>query len=357
MVKLRSLFLFSVLIVFASACQVNQGQSQALPTLVAFPTATATDTPTETPAVTATFTATPTAPATFTPTPTFTATLTFTPTLTRTPRATATVTRTPTQTLTPTPAATITPIPTRTPNLPVIEVFDSNATTVPPGGPITLRWSVDGDAARLETLDQQGNILNVLPVDLTGTYTTNVPTTGVLVIYRLVATRSNEEIRSVISVQIGKQCTTTNWFFSDPIIQLGCPTAPPLQLPLTFQQFQSGYMFRVLLNSQERICAMQLNLKVYSCYSNQVYVGPPPATPPTGFVVPDINFQYVFYNTLATGGFWYDVIGWGTSNSSTSGAQAQVGDDNKIYIQLPIGVYAFDSSLSSQNTAYVQVTK
>jgi hypothetical protein len=239
----------------------------------------------------------------------------------------------------------------------VIELFDANKTTAAPGDPITFRWVIDADAARLEIMEPSGTILQTIPVDLSApTFTTNLPISGTSVIYRLVAVRGNDEIRAVVTVQLGTVCSM-NWFFDKPVPSGGCPLAPPMQVPVTFQQFQTGYMFRIVHSGQDQVCGIQNDRNVYYCHSYQAYIDPPPATPGSGFLVPDTSFEYVFYNTLATGGFWYTVIGWGIAPASSSNVQTQVGDDSLIYIQLPIGVYAFDNNLNKQNAAVVRITQ
>jgi cytoskeletal protein RodZ len=360
MVKLRSLILLFVVILLASACQVN-AQTGALPTLVSFPTETATiasDTPTITPTFTATFTPsntptatnTATATETFTPSATFTPTITATPTVTRTPRPSAT------STLLPTNTATLTPIPTRTPNAPVIELFDANQLTVPLGGPISLRWIADADAMLLEIMEPSGVVLQTFPVDLIGSYTSNVPSSGTAVIYRLTAVRGNEEIRAALTVNLGVACNL-NWFFDNASASTSCPLSPPRQNPLTFQQFQTGYMFRTVINGSDRVCGIQIAYGVYSCYDALSYIGPPPATPAPGYLIPSVAFEEAYYNRLATGGFWYNVIGWGTTTATSASVQIQDGDDGLVYIQLPIGIYAFDSNLNNSNRAIMQITQ
>lgn len=353
MVKLRSHILLFVIILLASACQVNE-QAVVLPTLVEFPTETATiasDTPTITATFTPSFTPSDTATSTdtYTPSATFTSTVTATHTVTRTPRATATATSLPT--LTP----TLTPIPTRTPNAPVIELFDASQLTVPMGDPITLRWIADADTLFLETMDPSGVVLQTVPVDPTGTYTTNVPTSGIAIIYRLIAVRGSEETRAAITVDLGTVCNL-NWFFNT-LDSTACPASSPRQNPLTFQQFQNGFMFQTTINGSDRVCGIQNDYNVYSCYTVMTYAGTPPATPPVGFLIPSAAFEDAFYNHLATGGFWYDVIGWGISIPSLTSVQIQEGDNGLIYIQLPIGIYAFDRNLTATNGIVTKITQ
>ena len=344
MVKLQT-FLVLLLLITLTACQAATEQGE-LPTLVSFPTATETLTPsvTFTPTNTATATATATNTATFTPTATFTASNTPTATLTRPPSATPTVTLTYTPTTTNTPLASPTAIPTRTPDVPVIELFQANDVSLLPGDPFILRWVVQADSVILETL-QNGAVIQTQNVALVGTFSTNAPSTSGQIIYRLVASRAGQETRSTITIEVGAACSFA-WFFANPPASAGCPLGLATPTQITFQQFERGFMFRAGINGQNRVCGVQVTAAVYSCYTYQPFTSTPPSTPPSGLFAPTTEVAYSFYNDLATGGFWKDQIGWGLNAGATSNGNYQLGSNGRIYIQLPNGLYSFDSGLN-----------
>lgn len=340
MVTLRSLCLALIVLIIMTACQPEVIEVGEVPTLVEFPTVTQTLIPSETPTVTQTYTPSPTHTTTLTPTST--ATATFTPL----PSATATNTQTFTPSPTNTPEATITPIATRTPDLPVIETFQSTTANTDNGAAITLRWVVNADSAVLDVIDSTGTIIQQSNVDLVGILSTNTPATGNVVTYRLTATRSGNEVRSIVTVDMEADCFTT-WFFANPPSDIGCATSEPEIVQITYQDFQLGFMFRTNINGQSRVCGVQDNRNFYSCYPSLAYVDTPTVSPPPNQFVPNPDLAESFYNNLATGGFWYDVIGFGTDAGSTMSVQRQTSRNGQVYYQLPNGIYSFDSSLTS----------
>jgi hypothetical protein len=354
MVKLQT-YIVLLLLITLSACQMASGETGELPTQVQFPTATNTLTPsaTFTATNTATATATATNTATFTPTLTFTPSNTPTATNTRPPSATPTVTLTYTPTVTNTPLASPTAIPTRTPETPVIEIFQASDVSVAPGEPFTLRWVAQADTLILETL-QNGVVIQSQNVALIGTYSTNAPSTNGQIIYRLVASRGGLETRSTITIEVGQACSFV-WFFQNPPQSAGCPLGLSTPTQLTFQQFERGFMFRVAINGQNRTCGVQVTAGVYSCFLSQAYTLTPSITPPSGKFAPAPEVAYSFYNDLATGGFWVDQIGWGLNAGATSNTNYQLGSNGRIYIQLPNGLYSFDSGLNYQGGTFERI--
>lgn len=344
MVKLRSLCLGIIILLLMTACEPQTVEVGEIPTLVEFPTLTQTLIPSDTPTITQTYTPSPTDTATMTPTNTPTSTST------RLPSATPTNTLTFTPTSTNTPPATATPLPTRTPNAPVIELFQSNTANTDNGSPIVLRWVANADSLVLDIIDSTGTITQQSTVELVGTLTTNTPTTGNVVTYRLTATRDNMDVRSIVTVDMEADCFTT-WFFANPPSDIGCALTPVQNVQVIFQDFQLGFMFRATINGQSRTCGVQDNRNLYSCYPALAYTGTPPSTPPPGQFVPDPLLAHTFYDNLATGGFWYDIIGFGNAVGSTITVQQQVGTNGRVYYQFPNGIYSFDSTLGSVGAA------
>ena len=355
MVKLKSLCTGITLLFLITACQLTATQQAALPTLVEFPTATDTPVASDTPDVTDTATPTDTATTTLTPTNTPTSTLTPTATWTHPPSATPTATQTFTPSPSPTPEATITPIPTRTSDAPVIENFTSNTSSTNNSSPVTLRWIVRADSARLEVLDSAGNVLNQFDVDLIGTYSTNTPATGNVVTYRLTAIRNTQEVRSIITVDMAQSCTNS-WYFANPPSVAGCPIAPAQPVTVFFQQFERGFMFRANVGGSSRTCGVQFDRNVYSCYDSQVYAGVPPSSPPAGQFQPDTLVAHTYWNNLATGGFWNGIIGWGIEAGTTVSPLTQIGADGRTYYQFPNGIYSFDSGLTLAGSPTSRIT-
>ena len=340
MVTLRSVCLTLISLIIFTACQPEVIEVGDLPTLVQFPTVTQTLIPSNTPTVTQTYTPSPT--HTETATPTNTATATFTPLPSATPTNTLTFTPSPTNT----PEASVTPLPTRTPDTPVIETFQSTTANTNNGSPITLRWVADADSAILDVIDSTGTIVQQSSVDLVGTFSTNTPATGNVVTYRLTATRGGTEIRSIVTVDMEPDCLIT-WFFVDSPSVTDCAASEVQSVQITFQDFQLGFMFRATIGGQGRVCGVQDNRNLYSCYSSLNYSGVPSVTPPPGQFVPSPDLADTFYNNLATGGFWYDIIGFGNDAGSTITVQQQIGRNGQVYYQFPTGIYSFDSTLTS----------
>jgi hypothetical protein len=349
----QAIWLVIVGMLLLAACAPEE---PPLPTLAALPTATDTFTPSPTFTPSNTPTATPTATATNTATPT----ATFTPTITPTPTASPTVTNTPrpsptpTNTLTLTPSATPTPPATATPLLPTIINFSSNVTTAAPGAQAVLRWEASADTVILELLNPQGVVLSSTPVPALATQTVTLPTTGTAAIYRLTATRGGSSTTLSVTITLQPVCAIP-WFFSTtPPANIGCPAAAPISYNGSFQPFQSGAFFRVQIPSLDRVCGMQNDLQQYFCYPFTVFTGTPPATPPAGLFAPALDFASPFYTQLALGGLWYNVIGWGTAPETITAITTQLGADNRLYLQLPIGVFAFDLTLTQGAIVRVQ---
>lgn len=325
---------------------------EPLPTLAALPTATDTFTPTATFTPSNTPTATPTATATntFTPTATVTNTPTVTPTITNTPRPSPT----PTNTLTLTPSATPTPPVTPTAALPSIITFNANVTTAAPGAQAILRWEADADTATLELLNPQGVVLSSTIVPTLATQTVTLPTVGNAAIYRLTATRGGNSTALSVTITLQPACPIAWFFTTTPPANIGCPAAQPISYNGSFQPFQSGAFFRVQIPGLDRVCGMQNDLQQYACYPFTVFSGTPPATPPAGLLPPGADFAHPFYTQLALGGLWYNVIGWGTAPELITAITTQLGADNRLYIQLPIGVFSFDNALTQGPIVRVQ---
>lgn len=345
MLKLKSIGSGILLLFLITACQILGAQQAVLPTLVEFPTATDTFTPTNTPDATDTATATNTATVTLTPTSTLTPTLTPTATWTRPPSATPTSTLTFTPEHTPTATASLTPIPTRTSDAPVIENFTANTTSTDNGSPVIMRWVVQADSAQIEVLDSVGNLLQQFDIDLIGTYSTNTPATGNVVTYRLTASRGTQEVRSIITVDMAQTCTDP-WYFSSPPSSAGCAISFVQLQPVFFQQFENGFMFRTSVGGTAHVCGVQFDRNLYSCFSAQTYTGTPPVAPPAGRFLSDALVAHSYYNDLATGGFWTSIIGWGTDAGTSINVQVQTGSDGRTYYQFPNGIYSFDTTLT-----------
>jgi hypothetical protein len=333
MLKFKWILLFLMLIL--AACQQ---QAAAVPTLASFPTAT------ETPVATITQTPTNTLVPSFTPSPTLTPTLSRTPTNTPIPSVTPTKTITPLPTATHTPTATITPIPTRTPDPLSITVYQSDKQTPTYGEVVRLRWETNGETARIERLDSTGAVVETLAIEPIGSLQTTLPTEGAIVIYRLVATRGTEEVRSSISFSFQAVCTQT-WFFN-VTTDIGCPLSPPTGGQFTYQQFEQGFMFRLRSVGIDRVCGVQNSNNIATCFPYLGYTSTPTVTPIPNRFAPGDSFKNAFYVQLAIGGFWYNQIGWGTSQEITSSAQTQTSDRGIMYIQTPQGIIGIDQNLS-----------
>jgi hypothetical protein len=337
-----------LLVIWGAAC--SPADDGTLPTVMILPSATASDTPTVTltPTLepTATFTLTPT--TTFTPSPTLTRTPSPTPTNTNTPHPSAS----PTNTLTHTPTATHTPSLTPTPLEPVITSFNTSATIAAPGDEITLSWQGEGDSARVERLDSQGLVQISSPVPVTGSGTFAIPPANGNIIFRLVVVRGGIETSLAQTITVQRNCPIP-YFFNAPNT-LPCAQSSQLSVPAWFQVFERGWMFRIQYNGLDRVCGVQNDRSLYSCFAYVAYTGTPPASPPAGLVAPTVELQDVYYGKLAIGGLWYYIIGWGTGISSTAPLTVQPDIDGNLYIQTPLGIYQFDTALT--NGSVVEIT-
>lgn len=351
--------LFGMMVVLLAACAP---QEEPLPTLIGLPTATETFTPSPTFTPTATFTPSPTATATLPATATATATSTVTPTATRTPTITVTPrpSASPTFTLTPTPSQTFTPPPTFTPIAtatsvaPAILNFSSNITSGTPGGTAELRWQANADTAVLELLNNVGGVLTATTVPVLGNTTVVLPAAGAQAIYRLTVTRGGLNTTLSLAIALTPLCATPWFFTTTPTAAQGCAAAAPQVYSGSFQPFERGAFFRVTIGSLDRVCGLQNDLNLYTCYAYSVYGGTPIVTPVPGLQGPGAEFASPYYNQLAIGGTWTSVIGWGTALSAAQAFNLQLGLDNRWVIQLPIGLYAFDSSLTNGVLVKVQ---
>lgn len=325
-----------LLLALLTACQ---SQSVAdLPTVAVLPSVTPSFTPTNTSIPTRT------PVPTFTPTPT--ATMTQTPS--RTPTATLTQTArpptaTPTYTITPTATRTPTNTPTATPAEPQILSFSASATEVAANAQITLTWNADAERTRIERLSADGLVAEAFEVQTTGNATVTVPGGTAQVIYRLVAVKSDEETTLSLPITVKSACTVT-WFFN-PNKSDVCPSGGVQIASGAYQTFQNGYMFRFQLGALNRVCGVQFDLSRYTCYNYVAYTGTPAVTPPAGYQAPGADFQDAFYNQLALGGPWYNIIGWATVSVSSTTFNTQFDTNGNVYIQLPTGVFMFDGQL------------
>jgi hypothetical protein len=348
------LMLMALLAGLLSACA--PADEAPLPTLAALPTLTFTFTPSATFTATETQTATPTPTATATSTATSTATPTRTPTFTRTPLPSAT----PTNTLTFTPTATLTPSKTFTPPatatsaFPSVRNFSSSVTSGQGGSPVELRWEADGDSIALETLSSTGAIISSITVPPIGATTATLPLNASQAFYRLRATRGGQSDELLLTIAVQPQCVTQWFFTSTPPASIGCPGSLQQLYTGAYQPFERGFYFRLVLGAADRVCGIQNDLQLYSCTPYAVYSGTPPATPPSGLQPPAPEFANQFYTTLAIGGTWYGVIGWGTAPGSSSALTAQLGQNGRLYVLLPTGVYEFDGALTSGSLVKIQ---
>lgn len=338
---LRTVCMLFIVSLLGAACS-GAAQDEALPTLAILPSPTDTLTPTNTPVETWT----PTPTETETPTPSPTSSPTHTPTFTPTNTVPASPTSTNTVAPTATPTATLTPTEIVVVPAPVIRSLSTNRQTAVPGEAIIVRWEAEADAARLETLNAGGTLLSSEPVTLLGTSNQIVPGGVTAVIYRLVAIRGDNEVTQSVSVTVGQACEIP-YFFGTAPSDAGCSPSGAVQAQGVYQTFERGVMFRITYDGMDKVCGIQNDRRRYSCFNYRPYTGTPPAQPPAGLQPPATDLQDVFYNQLAIGGFWYDVIGWGVSAPSTSPLTVQRDSSRRIYIQLPIGVHRFDPDLTS----------
>jgi hypothetical protein len=344
MLRLRLLMLL-LLVALLTACQ-SQNVAD-LPTVAVLPSVTPSFTPTNPPAATRTpvptFTHTPTATLTQTPSTTPTATKTSTP---RPPTATST------STITPTPSRTPTNTPTATPAEPRILSFTTSATEAAANSQITLAWTTDAERVRLERISTDGQVAEATEVQTDGNAIVTVPGGAAQVVYRLVAVKANKSTTLSLSINVKSACSMA-WFFNAAKSDV-CPSGAVQIASGAFQNFQNGYMFRFQLGALNRVCGVQFDLNRYTCYNYVAYSGTPPVTPPAGFQAPGADFQDAFYNQLALGGPWYNVIGWATVSISSSTINTQFDTNGNLYAQLPTGVYVFDGQLVGGTMTKVQ---
>lgn len=359
---MQPLRVYLILMLLACAAACAPADTASMPTLVQLPTLE----PTLRPSATFTPSITPTATATGTATSTATVTYTATTTVTNIPSATSTVTNTarpsasPTSTLTYTPTATATPtitpspIATATSSSPSISSFQSNVTTAPAGGQVELRWVANADIVTLETLNPQGQVLSTATVPAIGTTTAIVPIGGTQAIYRLTAQRGTFTQQLSLTIAIQPVCTTPWFFTTTPNNAIGCPGTTQANYTGAFQTFERGFFFRVVLGSLDRVCGIQNDLQLYTCYPYAAFSGSPVTTPAPNTQPPYADFASPYYSQLAIGGTWSGVIGWGTSPGTSTAIVGQLGQNNKWLIQLPLGIYAFDNGFTSGTLQKVQ---
>lgn len=334
--------LIGMVLMLAGACTNNAQQVAEIPTEFVLPTLTPSDTPTHTP--TPRPTRTPTNTPTATNTPTFTSTPSSTPSLTFTPSITATFTLTPTDTATFTPPATDTPTATATSALPQILSFTASANTGAPGSAITLTWQTVSDEARIEMLNSQGALVQVVgTVTPTGSLPVTLPTgQGNQVIYRLVAARGGQEVTRSLPIVLTCQIS---WFFGDQLAPpgSGCPTAVGTITAGAFQPFERGVM--IYLGSNNKVYGLQNQGNQYLAYTSTwdgstTYTCA--GTPPGGLFAPEGVIGWAYCNTLGSGGLWKDLLGWAMTNIDGSQRTFQMSDTGVFFIDAPGGaVYRF----------------
>lgn len=346
--KSRSSWLWVSLLILTSiitACVAQEADEGTLPTLAMLPSPTDTPEPTETvPAWTPVPTETDI--PTSTPQPTETATHTPTMTVTLRPTNTAVPPATATHTLTPPPTSTFTPIAVPTSGQPVIIFFTASQSTASTGATVTLTWEAQATSARLETLNPAGALTNTISVPVIGSTNVVIPGGESSVIYRLVATVGTNQTSQALTINIATVCSVP-FFFGTAPADAGCPPVGAVQAQGHYQRFERGVMFRVQFDGLDKICGIQNDRNRYACYNYAPYNGTPSSTPPSGFFPPAAEVANVFYNQLAIGGFWSDVIGWGTTAGANTPMNAQRDAERRIYLQLPIGVLRFDADLNN----------
>ncbi len=337
----RHIIVFLIVILIVAGCDGQPTEEAPLPTLRVLPSSTPTDTPTATPTPTNTPTPTSTTTSTTTPSPT--------PTFTLTPSLTPTSTLTFTPTLTHTPTFTLTPSSTPTSELPQIFSFTASATTVGGGTPITLAWATDGDSARIEEINQQGNVVQIFSVTPNGQLPVTVPGTyGSQVIYRLVAIRGGQEASSSLPITVA---CNFDWFFGNQFApaDAGCPTAVGAIGPGAYESFEQGLMIHVTANAMNQVYGLDNSNFRYMSYPNG-WDGATiiPGTPPGGLINPQGVFNWMYNSTLAPIGTWNSAIGWATANIDNSVRTIQHGDDGSFYIDIPGGaVYRFSGGATT----------
>lgn len=219
----------------------------------------------------------------------------------------------------------------------------------PPPGQATLLWRADADTARLERLNVQGVVIESFIVDPIGTLNVPLPNTAETVIYRFVAIRGQNQ--DALSLPLELSCQFA-WFFSEAPASLGCPSAPDSRARAAYQEFVDGFMLRLNWNGRDRVCGIQFDRDLYSCYDYEDYEETSvPATPPPDFEPPGEDFEYIFYEELAIGGRWRDVIGWARDDVDDDSLQVQPDEQGRILVYIPgEGIYRFDANLTSGPT-------
>ncbi len=345
-----------IILLSLAACDGTSEQVAELPTRVILPS----DTPTFTPTLTETPSATPTN-TTIPPTNTATNTPTATPTLTNTvtpiPSATP-VPPTNTATITPLPSATPQPTATPTPNNPQIFQFSTNLAplngtlSAPAGTGILLSWETSADIITIEQLNTQGTVEQVFSVTPTGQLPVTIPTTsGVQVIYRLIAQRGGLSATQNIPIVVQQVCSVA-WFFGSQLAlpQSGCPTSGSVSLVGKIQFFERGMMINLTLGGQNWIYGLIGTPATSGSYAAYVsgWDGVSTSTAlcgtvPSGFFAPQDVFNWVFNNsqTLSINNYvWCDrsnALGWGVGNANTNVTYTVQYEANNVafYISIP----------------------
>lgn len=377
---LKLIVLILLMVVPVAGCDAVSPDTGAMPTLFEFPTLE--PSPTIDTAITEQVAALVTTAAPVAtdeaPEPTSTST-----TAAITP--TAGVTNTPSNTARPRPSATFsltppppTPMPTDTlsvsltPDSPRIIAFTASSSIASGGTQVTLTWEAVGDnQARIERLNQNGQVVQTLPVTPIGSTPVTIPVNeGSTVTYRLAVSRGGQEVTSTLTITIGTATGAANcptpWFFGNEIApaDAGCPTGAAAQVTAAYQPFQTGrmfylssagnlqnYIFTLIDPSNGTQGDMTQNVNGWdnqSTYATQNCGG----TPPTGTVEPQQMFAWAFCGTLAPGGFWATTIGFATASIDTSQRTFQLDSNGTIYVDTPAGnVYRLVPVASGQLTS------
>lgn len=227
-------------------------------------------------------------------------------------------------------------------------------TTGQAGSQAQLRWEAVGDSATLELLNNVGGIITSTSVPLIGSTSVVLPTTGSQAIYRLTVVRGANATNLSLSIALQPLCTTAWFFTTTPPPAIGCPAAIAQSYIGSYQPFERGAFFRIVIGALDRVCGIQNDLQLYTCYAYTVYSGTPSVTPVPNTSAPAPEFAAAYYNNLAIGGTWTTVIGWGMTGANATPLNAQLGQNNKLYIQLPLGIYEFDGTLTSGALVKVQ---
>jgi hypothetical protein len=350
-----------------SACGGQQPQdTSALPTIMDFPTDAPTNTPGITPTTavpTVTFTFTPSLTLTFTRTPTpITPTFTFTPSNTSPPRPTATFTLT--KTFTPQPA-TITPQISPTSDTPQIISFTASTNVAVAGGTVELTWESIGDIARIDRLNQLGQVVQTFSVTPVGQLPVTIPANeGSVITYRLAVGRGNQEVTSTLTITVSGGATNCpiNWFFGNELAppNAGCPVSAATQTPAAYQPFQTGRM--IYLQTSNLIYVLIDPGGVTSGSMTQQTNGWDGTStyesygcgdqPPTGLHTPKKMFAWVYCTTLGPNGLWSTTLGFGLTGIDETVRTIQTDTAGGIYIDTPEGsVYRIEPVPAGQLTS------